>query len=157
MQWRVDLVTEQKAEFFSTLYCFVSICSKADFCSANLTSEVIFFNEIVRVASSANACELNEWFVLKLQGFHLSWDLSDPFCSLIKREISQGPAKCTSQILKSAVIGLRFFPLKSADVSGAGTLEEPLRTSAWEASAPVTLWQRFLNPEGVGLRPTSTV
>ena len=60
-------------------------------------------------------------------------------------------------ILKSAVIGLRFFPLKSADVSGAGTLEEPLRTSAWEASAPVTVWQLFLNPEGVGLRPTSTV
>ena len=72
MQWRVYLVTEQKAEFFSTLYCFVSICSKADFCSANLTAEVIFFNEIVRVASSTNACELNEWFVLKLQGLHLS-------------------------------------------------------------------------------------
>ena len=69
MQWRVYLETEQTAEFFSTLYCFVSICSKANFCSANLTSEgseVIFFNEIVRVASSTNACELNEWFVLKL-------------------------------------------------------------------------------------------
>ena len=32
------------------------------------------------------------------------------------------------------MIGLRFFPLKSADVRGAGTLDEPLRTSAWEAS-----------------------
>ena len=49
------------------------------------------------------------------------------------REISQGP-KCTSQIWKSAVIGLRFFPLKSADVRGAGTRDEPLRTSAWEAN-----------------------
>ena len=26
-----------------------------------------------------------------------------------------------------------FFPLKSADVSGAGTLDDPLRTSSWEA------------------------
>ena len=26
-----------------------------------------------------------------------------------------------------------FFPLKSADVRGAGTRDEPLRTSAWEA------------------------
>ena len=31
------------------------------------------------------------------------------------------------------MIGLRFFPLKSADVSGAGTRDEPLRTSAGEA------------------------
>ena len=29
------------------------------------------------------------------------------------------------------MIGLRFFPLKSADVRGAGTRDEPLRTSAW--------------------------
>ena len=27
----------------------------------------------------------------------------------------------------------RFFPLKSADVSGEGTRQEPLKTSAWEA------------------------
>ena len=33
------------------------------------------------------------------------------------------------------MIGLRFFPLKSADVSGAGTRDQPLRTSAWEAMA----------------------
>ena len=46
--------------------------------------------------------------------------------------ISQGP-KCTSQIWKSAVIGLRFFPLKSADAREAGTRDEPLRTSALEA------------------------
>ena len=32
------------------------------------------------------------------------------------------------------MIGLRFFPLKSADVRGAGTRDEPLRTSAWEAT-----------------------
>ena len=31
------------------------------------------------------------------------------------------------------MIGLRYFPLKSADVSGAGTRDEPLGTSAWEA------------------------
>ena len=35
-------------------------------------------------------------------------------------------------IWKSAVIGLRFF--RSADVRGAETRDEPLRTSAWEAS-----------------------
>ena len=29
------------------------------------------------------------------------------------------------------MIGLRLFPLKSADARGAGTREEPLRTSAW--------------------------
>ena len=33
-----------------------------------------------------------------------------------------------------AVIGLRYFPLKSADVRGAGTCDEPLRMSAWEAA-----------------------
>ena len=27
-----------------------------------------------------------------------------------------------------------FFPLKSADVGGAGTCDELLRTSAWEAN-----------------------
>ena len=32
------------------------------------------------------------------------------------------------------MIGLRFFPLKSADVRGAGTRDEHLRTSAWEAT-----------------------
>ena len=32
------------------------------------------------------------------------------------------------------MIGLRFFPLKSADVCGAATRDEPLRTSAWEAT-----------------------
>ena len=32
------------------------------------------------------------------------------------------------------MIGLRFFPLKSADVRGAGTRDEPLRTSACEAN-----------------------
>ena len=31
------------------------------------------------------------------------------------------------------MIGLPFFPLKSADVRGAGTRDEPSRTSAWEA------------------------
>ena len=31
------------------------------------------------------------------------------------------------------MIGLRYFPLKSADDSGAGTRDEPVRTSAWEA------------------------
>ena len=32
------------------------------------------------------------------------------------------------------MIGLRFFPLKPADVRGTGTRDEPLRTSAWEAT-----------------------
>ena len=31
------------------------------------------------------------------------------------------------------MIGIRFFPLTSADVRVAGTRDEPLRTSAWEA------------------------
>ena len=44
--------TEQKAEFFFTRYCFVV--------KPTLTSEVIFFNAIVRVATSTNACELTE-------------------------------------------------------------------------------------------------
>ena len=51
MQWHSYLVTEQKAEFFSDFI----VCSKADFPSANLTSEVIFFNEIVRIASTTSA------------------------------------------------------------------------------------------------------
>ena len=43
-------------------------CSKADFCSANLTSKVIFFNEILRLSTSTHACELTDQvkFVLKL-------------------------------------------------------------------------------------------
>ena len=49
------VVTEQKTDFFHTLL----LCSKADFRSANLTSEVIFFKEIVRVAST-KVCELTE-------------------------------------------------------------------------------------------------
>ena len=49
---------KQKAEFFfSHMLLF---CSEADFRSANLTSEVIFFKEILRVANSTNACELTE-------------------------------------------------------------------------------------------------
>ena len=46
----------KRQNFFHTLL----FCSKANFRSANLTSEVIFFNEIVRVASSTNACKLTE-------------------------------------------------------------------------------------------------
>ena len=48
---------EQKAEFFFDTLLF---CSKADVRSTNLTPEIIFFNEIVRVATSMNACELTE-------------------------------------------------------------------------------------------------
>ena len=33
------------------------------------------------------------------------------------------------------MIGLRFFPLKSADICGAGTRDEPLTTSAWGLKA----------------------
>ena len=58
MQGRCDLVRQNKRQnFFSHTLLF---CSKADFRSANLTSEVIFFNEILRVATSTNACELTE-------------------------------------------------------------------------------------------------
>ena len=39
------------------------------------------------------------------------------------------------------MIGLRFFPPKSADVRGAGTPDEPLRTSAWKAKADRVLCQ----------------
>ena len=49
------VVTDQKAEFFHTLL----FCSKADFRSTNLTSEAMFFKEVVRVAST-KACELTE-------------------------------------------------------------------------------------------------
>ena len=46
----------KRQNFFDTLL----FCSRADFRSANLTSEVIFFSEIVRVATSTKACELTE-------------------------------------------------------------------------------------------------
>ena len=42
------------------------------------------------------------------------------------------------------MIGLRFFPLKSADVRGAGTHDERLRTSAWEA---MVSWNSVLMPK----------
>ena len=47
------------------------------------------------------------------------------------------------------MIGLRFFPLKLADVRGAGTRDEPLRKSAWEASHlryPEDLVPRVFSP-----------
>ena len=57
MQRRGYLVRLNKRQnFFHTLL----FCSEEDFRSANLTFEVMFFNEIVRVASSTNACELTE-------------------------------------------------------------------------------------------------
>ena len=43
----------KRQNFFHTLL----FCSKADFHSANLNPAVIFFNEILRVAISTNACE----------------------------------------------------------------------------------------------------
>ena len=56
-RWGYLVRLNKRQNFFHTLL----FCSKADFCSANLTSEVIFsFNEIVRVAISTNACELTE-------------------------------------------------------------------------------------------------
>ena len=54
-QWGY-LARLNKRHFFSQLL----FCTKADFCSANLTSEVIFFNEIVKTATGTNACELTE-------------------------------------------------------------------------------------------------
>ena len=51
MQRRGYLVTEQKPEFQFTLYCFVA---------KPISEVIIFFNEIVMVASSTNACELTE-------------------------------------------------------------------------------------------------
>ena len=48
---------------------------------------------------------------------------------------------CTCQIWKSAVIALRFFPLKSADLSGLGTRDEPQRTSVRLAQ-----WARTRRP-----------
>ena len=54
--------------------------------------------------------------------------------------IFSGAIKSSAKFLKvqstlsRSVIGLRFFLLKSADVRGAGTRYEPLRTSAWEAT-----------------------
>ena len=55
MQWRVYLVRLNKRQnFFHTLL----FCSKADFRSVNLTSKV--FDDIVRVATSTNTCELTE-------------------------------------------------------------------------------------------------
>ena len=57
IQRRAYLVKLNKRQNFLHTLLF---CSKPDFRSANLTSEVIFFNEIVRVASSRNACELTD-------------------------------------------------------------------------------------------------
>ena len=70
----------------------------------------------MRAVSSTEACNVS---VLKVQGLHLS----DLFWSWVSREISQGP-KCTSQIWKCALTGLRFLPLDSADFCEAGTRDE---------------------------------
>ena len=55
-RWGYLVRLNKRWDFFHTLL----LCSKADFRSANLTSEVIFSSEIVRVATSQNACELTE-------------------------------------------------------------------------------------------------
>ena len=57
MQRRGYLVRLNKGQNFFHRLLF---CSKADFRLANLISEVVFFNEIVRAATSSNACELTE-------------------------------------------------------------------------------------------------
>ena len=57
MQRRGYCKTEQKAEFFFFFHTLF-FCSEADFRSANLTSEVIIYNEISRVATSTNAWRL---------------------------------------------------------------------------------------------------
>ena len=54
------------------------------------------------------------------------------------------------------MIVLRFFPLISADVSGEGTREEPLSTSAWEASASNSM-ATFSESRGCWLKVTLTV
>ena len=46
-----DVLWVMQRRFYRVTEHTLLFCSKADFCSANLTSEVIFFNEIVRVAS----------------------------------------------------------------------------------------------------------
>ena len=51
---RVTLYLNKRHNFFKPIL----FCNKTDFRSANLTSEVTFFNEILRAASSTNACEL---------------------------------------------------------------------------------------------------
>ena len=57
MQRRGYLVRLNKRPiFFFTRHSWLLFCSKADFRSANLTSDLIFYNEIVRVATSNNAC-----------------------------------------------------------------------------------------------------
>ena len=58
MQRRGYLVTLNQRQNF--LFHTLLFCSKAHFLSANFTSEVISFNEILRVATSTNACELTE-------------------------------------------------------------------------------------------------
>ena len=45
------------------------------------------------------------------------------------------------------MIGLRFFPLKSAEVRGAGTRDEPLRTTAWEARKAL-MWVKNITDFG---------
>ena len=44
------------------------------------------------------------------------------------------------RIWKSAVIGLRFLPLEAADVCEAGTHDDPLRKSGWEAGSAIRLF-----------------
>ena len=53
----------------------------------------------------------------------------------------KGYSKCISGNLLSLLgaqnrdfVNLLFLPLISVDVSGVGTSDEPIRTSAWEAS-----------------------
>ena len=57
MQQRGYLIRLNKGRIFFHTMLF---CSIADFCSANLTSTVIFFHDILRLATSTHACELTE-------------------------------------------------------------------------------------------------
>ena len=51
----VRLIKRQNFFFHTLLFC-----NKTDFRSANLASGQFFFNDILRVAISTNACELTE-------------------------------------------------------------------------------------------------
>ena len=93
----------------------------------------------MRAVFSTKTCELTEKFVLKVS------IRSSPFETFlifpgaeVSAETFQGP-KCTSQIRKCTVIGLRILPPDSEDICGAGTRDEPLRTSAWEATVSIAV------------------
>ena len=127
------VVTKGRIFFRTSLF----FC-KAHFRSVNLTSEVIFFYEIVRVTSSAKACN---WGVSsqKSKSFALYETFSDPV-RVIGREMHVLKSLCRFKMCADVKdsLGLKSpFPVLTPDWNKLLIFSGPLRSSTFAQSKKI--------------------